>query len=80
MDFCAKYGISKEDVETAKESVFNSAYTRYVLEKGVSGDLLDLKAAMAPCLFGYAAIGVKLFNDPNTKRGNIIFYCSYIYI
>ncbi|KAG1071591.1 hypothetical protein G6F42_026008 [Rhizopus arrhizus] len=30
--------------------------------------MLDLKAAMAPCLLGYGEIGLKLFNDPETKR------------
>ena len=33
------------------------AYTRYVLEKGLQGDLLDLHVALAPCLLGYAEIG-----------------------
>lgn len=71
IDFCAKYGISKEDILNTTESVFNSAYTRYVLERGASGDVLDLKAAMAPCLIGYGVIGMKLFNDPNTKKGKL---------
>lgn len=69
IEYCAKFGITKEEVLNTQESVFNSAYTRYVLEKGTSGDLLDLRTAMAPCLFGYGVIGLKLFNDPATKRG-----------
>lgn len=36
---------------------------------GATGDQLDLQVAMAPCLLGYGEIGVKLYNDPNTKRG-----------
>lgn len=70
LDYCSRWGITKEDVLSTPESVFNSAYTRYVLDKGASGDMLDLKAAMAPCLLGYGEIGLKLFNDPETKRGN----------
>lgn len=69
LDYCSRWGITKEDVLSSPESVFNSAYTRYVLDKGASGDMLDLKAAMAPCLIGYGEIGLKLFNDPATKRG-----------
>ncbi|CAO3608355.1 unnamed protein product [Mucor fragilis] len=68
LDYCSRWGITKEEVLNTPESVFNSAYTRYVLDKGASGDMLDLKAAMAPCLLGYGEIGLKLFNDPDTKR------------
>ncbi|KAG2195245.1 hypothetical protein INT47_007974 [Mucor saturninus] len=68
LDYCAKWGVTKEDVLNTPESVFNSAYTRFVLDKGASGDMLDLKAAMLPCLLGYGEIGIKLFNDPATKR------------
>ena len=40
------------------------AYTRYVLEKGVQGDLLDLHVALAPCMLGYAEIGRALAGCP----------------
>ncbi|CEP11989.1 hypothetical protein [Parasitella parasitica] len=53
LDYCNRWGITKDDVLNSPESVFNSAYTRFVLDKGTSGDMLDLKAAMAPCLIGY---------------------------
>ncbi|KAI8982028.1 Phosphomethylpyrimidine kinase-domain-containing protein [Mycotypha africana] len=66
--YCARYGISREDILSTPESVFNSAYTRFVLDKGAAGDILDLKMAMAPCLIGYGDIGLKLYNDPATKR------------
>lgn len=72
LDYCARWGITKEDVLRTPESVFNAAYTRFVMDKGASGDMLDLKAAMLPCLIGYGEIGLKLFNDPATKRGKII--------
>lgn len=80
LDYCARWGITKEDVLNTPESVFNSAYTRYVLDKGASGDMLDLKAAMAPCLLGYGEIGLKLFNDPATKRDGNPYWdwiCQY---
>ncbi|RCH96685.1 hypothetical protein CU098_005292 [Rhizopus stolonifer] len=68
LDYCAKWGVTKDDVLNTPESVYNAAYTRFVLDKGASGDLLDLKAAMAPCLVGYGEIGLLLYNDPATKR------------
>ncbi|KAI8377831.1 Phosphomethylpyrimidine kinase-domain-containing protein [Radiomyces spectabilis] len=68
LKYCEKWGISKEEVLATPESVFNVAYTRYVLDKGATGDQLDLQVAMAPCLIGYGEIGMKLYNDPNTKR------------
>ncbi|KAI9485426.1 MAG: Phosphomethylpyrimidine kinase-domain-containing protein [Benjaminiella poitrasii] len=80
LEYCAKFGISKEDVLATPESVFNAAYTRFVLDKGASGDLLDLKAAMLPCLLGYGEIGLKLFNDPATKRDGNPYWdwiCQY---
>jgi thiaminase/transcriptional activator TenA len=36
------------------------AYTRYVLDTGMRGDLLGLKVALAPCVIGYAEIGTRL--------------------
>ncbi|KAI7885414.1 hypothetical protein K492DRAFT_157338 [Lichtheimia hyalospora FSU 10163] len=68
LKYCESWGISKEDILATPESVYNVAYTRYVLDKGATGDQLDLQVAMAPCLLGYGEIGVKLYNDPNTKR------------
>ncbi|KAI9321645.1 Phosphomethylpyrimidine kinase-domain-containing protein [Dichotomocladium elegans] len=66
--YCEKWGISKEEILSTPESVYNVAYTRYVLDKGATGDQLDLQVAMAPCLLGYGEIGINLVNDPNTKR------------
>ena len=36
------------------------AYTRFVMDAGLSGDFLDLMAALAPCVFGYGEIGLAL--------------------
>ncbi|KAI8825946.1 thiamine biosynthesis protein (Thi-4) [Fimicolochytrium jonesii] len=70
--FCEQWGITLPTLEATPEATPNLAYTRYVLEKGMSGDRLDLRVALAPCLLGYGEIGLRLANDPNTKReGNI---------
>ncbi len=60
---CERYGISETELENAQEMATNTAYTRYVLATGQSGDLLDLLAALAPCVFGYGEIGVRLGRD-----------------
>ncbi|NBA98183.1 thiaminase II [Pseudomonas sp. R5(2019)] len=54
---CARWGLSREDIESAPEHQATVAYTRYVLDCGAAGDLLELHAALAPCVIGYAEIG-----------------------
>jgi thiaminase/transcriptional activator TenA len=50
------------------EATATMAYTRYVLEAGLQGDLLDLYVALAPCVLGYGEIGTRLAADPATRR------------
>jgi thiaminase (transcriptional activator TenA) len=57
---CARWGISREEMEATPEHPATVAYTRYVLDAGMRGDLLDLQVALAPCVVGYAEIGVRL--------------------
>ncbi|KAI8979360.1 hypothetical protein BDF20DRAFT_1000689 [Mycotypha africana] len=68
LQYCAKWGISKEEVLSTQESVYNIAYTRFLMDKAASGDLLDAKMAFAPCMLGYHEIALQLLNDPATKR------------
>ncbi len=58
VDYCAQWGITRGQLEQAQEARANMAYTRYVLDAGLSGDLLDLLTALAPCVAGYAEIGL----------------------
>lgn len=57
---CAREGISEEQLLQTSEAPENIAYTRFVIDAGLSGDLLDLLAALAPCVFGYHEIGLRL--------------------
>ena len=57
IDICAKAGIDETVLFATEERQENLAYTRYVLDAGHSGDLLDLLAALAPCVMGYGEIG-----------------------
>ncbi len=77
VDYCAGFGLSAADMEAAPEAKATMAYTRYVLEAGLAGDILDLQAALAPCVVGYGEIGARLAADPATRRhGNP--YASWI--
>jgi thiaminase/transcriptional activator TenA len=54
--FCARWGIDEARLQAEPEATANMAYTRYVLETGNAGDLLDLYVALAPCVVGYAEV------------------------
>ncbi|MES0864927.1 thiaminase II [Ruegeria sp. SCPT10] len=54
---CAEAGIDEATLFKIEERAENLAYTRYVLDAGYSGDLLDLLAALVPCVMGYGEIG-----------------------
>ncbi|RDJ23162.1 thiaminase II [Bosea caraganae] len=57
---CGRWGLQPGQIEAAPEHQATIAYTRFVLDCGMSGDLLDLHVALAPCVVGYAEIGRRL--------------------
>lgn len=67
LQYCESQGITKEMLENTKESVTNIAYNRYVLDVSNSGDILDLRVATAPCLFGYGEVGQWLLSKPDSE-------------
>ncbi len=67
VEFCNGWGLSESQMAALPEAEETMAYTRYVLEKGLQGDLLDLHVALAPCMLGYAEVGKALAADPATK-------------
>jgi thiaminase/transcriptional activator TenA len=66
VEFSARWGLSETDMAVCEEDAATMAYSRYVLETGLRGDLLDLRVALAPCIVGYAEIGAGLAADPAT--------------
>jgi thiaminase (transcriptional activator TenA) len=64
---CARWGLSPSDLEQAPPAAEMLAYTRYVLDAGMRGDLLTLKVALAPCVVGYAEIGARLAARPDAR-------------
>jgi thiaminase/transcriptional activator TenA len=68
---CAGWGLGPTDLERAPAEPETLAYTRYVLDAGMRGDLLSLKVALAPCVIGYAEIATRLAAMPlATHPGN----------
>lgn len=82
---CAGWGLSAAELEQAAEAKATMAYTRYVLETGLRGDLLDLHVALSPCVIGYAEIGRRLaalpgaMDDANPYRVWIAEYAGDAY-
>jgi thiaminase/transcriptional activator TenA len=66
--YCAGWGLTEAEMEALPEDPATIAYTRFVLERGMAGDLLDLHVALAPCVIGYAEIGRWLDTDTGTRH------------
>nr|WP_306267063.1 TenA family protein [Pararhizobium sp. IMCC3301] len=67
---CADWGLSAADLEHSVEAPQTIAYTRFVLEAGHAGDILDLMVALAPCMLGYAEIGRWLVAEHGKPEAN----------
>lgn len=61
---CGGWGLAPADIEAAPAAPQTLAYTRYVLDTGMRGDLLALKVALSPCIIGYAEIAARLAAVP----------------
>lgn len=66
--YCRGWAIDESALAAGEPAAETLAYTRYVLERGLAGDLLDLLVALAPCVVGYGEIGARLAADPATRR------------
>jgi len=56
----ARWGLSPADLERADEAPATVSYTRFVLDCGAAGDLLELRVVLSPCVVGYGEIGARL--------------------
>jgi thiaminase/transcriptional activator TenA len=66
--YCRDWGLAEDQMAAEPEAMQTVAYTRFVLDRGLSGDRLDLEAALAPCIVGYAEAVQLLRADPATRR------------
>ena len=68
IDYCRGWGLSETAMNAEPEAPETIAYTRFVLDRGVAGDRLDLEIALAPCMIGYAEIAAERMADPATRH------------
>ncbi|WP_285260858.1 thiaminase II [Halopseudomonas bauzanensis] len=78
IQYCHEWGISEQELQALPEARATMAYTRYVLDTGNRGDLLDLHVALAPCLVGYGQIAQWLNSRSETLRGEQNPYDAWI--
>lgn len=64
LKYCAAWGLSESDVVATPESAETVSYTRWVLDRGLHGDILDLEIALAPCTVGYGEVALRVLADP----------------
>ncbi|MBO1079557.1 TenA family protein [Roseomonas haemaphysalidis] len=68
LGYCAEWGLSEADVLAETEAAETVAYTRWVLDRGMAGDILDLEVALAPCTIGYGEIALRINAAPGRRR------------
>ncbi|MGH7095416.1 MAG: TenA family protein [Stellaceae bacterium] len=67
IDYCRRWGLARQALDAAEEAPATVAYTRFVLDRGLAGDRLDLEVVLAPCIIGYAMIAAERMADPATR-------------
>jgi len=76
--YCNEWGITEDELTNLPEARATLAYTRYVLDTGNRGDLLDLHVALSPCMVGYGEIANWLNRRAETIRGDANPYDAWI--
>ncbi len=67
VEYCRGWGLTEAAMAAEPEALETIAYTRYVLDRGLAGDRLDLEVALAPCIVGYAEIAAERLAHPLTR-------------
>ena len=86
VEYCKDWGIGEKELLSLEEATATMAYTRYVLERGMAGTLLDLHVALSPCVIGYAEVARWILEqnftvlEGNPYRSWIEMYSSNGYI
>src|SRR5713226_331150 len=68
VEYCRGWGLSEAAMAAEPEALETVAYTRFVLDRGLAGDRLDLEVALAPCMISYAEIATQRMADPATRH------------
>ncbi|MFD3447200.1 thiaminase II [Microbacteriaceae bacterium 4G12] len=74
--YAKRLQISIEEMEQAKPSAMNLAYTNYMLSVSQSGTLAELIASLLPCMWSYWEIGKRLNQIPGARDHE--FYGEWI--
>ena len=69
INYCKEFGIDEKLIYEQQESPACVAYTRYVLDCGMNGDLAQLYAGLIPCFLGYAKVA-DYINENNLSVAN----------
>jgi len=77
LNYCAEWGLSEAEVVSVPETAETVSYTRWVLDRGLFGDILDLEVALAPCTVGYGEVARRILADP-ARRVEANPYQSWI--
>ena len=67
IEYCRGWGLTETRMAAEPEAMETIAYTRFVLDRGLAGDRLDLEVALAPCMIGYAEIARERMADSATR-------------
>ncbi|WP_377866807.1 thiaminase II [Bacillus sp. R86525] len=65
--YAKRLGISVREMESAKPSAKNLAYTNYMMSVSQNGTLAELIAALLPCMWSYWEIGKRLNDIPGAR-------------
>lgn len=64
--YCADWGLSEAEVTRVPETAETVSYTRWVMDQGLHGDILDLEVALVPCTVGYGEVARRILAHPDT--------------
>lgn len=68
LDYCRDWGLDEAAILAGPEAPETVCYTRWVMDVGHTGDILDLEVALAPCTIGYGEIANRIEAHPSRRR------------
>lgn len=68
--YCSQWGIEVGQLEQAPRTLELTAYSQFLLNRAMQGDLLDIVVLLLPCLIGYGEVGLTLIASEETRQAN----------